>query len=176
MRVGYSSRCKVCNSPRRVEIEKWAKEDGLSPRAISARLEREFGEKISYKSIWQHLNEHFDIKAGAREQYEKSQEQYEKLVQRRLSDVEVLDRTVAENYELSLATTAWLKSLLERRRRIPLSLVQLREKLQSEMRQAIKQKAELLGDDPMSRLADGVATWLELVQAAMADENEQSAS
>jgi len=54
--------------------------------------------------------------------------------------------------------------------------VQLREKLQSEMRQAIKQKAELLGDDPMSRLVDGVATWMELVQAVMTDENEQNTS
>jgi len=36
---------------------------------------------------------------------------------------------------------------------------------------AIKQELELIGDDPVSRLADGVATWAELVQTA-ADEND----
>jgi len=62
MPAGYSSRCKVCNSQHRVEIEKWAKEDGLSARVISAKLKEEFGEEISYKSIWQHLNEHLTLK------------------------------------------------------------------------------------------------------------------
>lgn len=176
MPAGYSSRCKVCNSQHRVEIEKWAKEDGLSVRAISAKLKEEFGEEISYKSIWQHLNEHFDVKAEVREQYRKSQEQYQKVVEKRLSDLEMLDATIADNYDLSQATTAWLRDLIEKRQKIPLSLVQLRGKLQSEMRQAIKQKAELLGDDPMSRLADGVATWAELVQVVMTDEDEQNTS
>jgi len=176
MPAGYSSRCKVCNSQHRVEIEKWAKEEGMSPRAISSRLKEEFGEEISHKSIWQHLNEHFDVKTEVREQYQKSQQQYQRAVKKRLSDIEMLDATIADNYDLSQATTAWLKDLIEKRQKIPLSLVQLREKLQSEMRQAIKQKAELLGDDPMSRLADGVATWAELVQAVMADEDEQDTS
>lgn len=156
MPAGYSSRCKVCNSQHRVEIEKWAKEDGLSARVISAKLKEEYGEEISYKSIWQHLNEHFDVKAEVREQYRKSQEQYQKVVEKRLSDLEMLDATIADNYELSQATTAWLKDLIEKRRKIPLSLVQLREKLQSEMRQAIKQKLELTGDDPLNNVADAL--------------------
>lgn len=176
MPAGYSSRCKVCNSQHRVQIEKWAKEDGLSPRMISAKLKEGFGEQISHKSIWQHLNEHFDIKAEVREQYQKSQEQCQKIVEKQLSDLEMLDVTIADNFELSQATTAWLNDLINKRGRIPQPLVQLREKLQSEMRQAMKQKAELLGDDPMSRLADGVATWVELVQAVMTDENEQNTS
>ncbi|NPV44818.1 MAG: hypothetical protein HPY70_12730 [Firmicutes bacterium] len=176
MPAGYSSRCKVCNSQHRVKIERWAKEEGMSPRAISSKLKEEFGEEISHKSIWQHLNEHFDVKAEVREQYQKSQEQYQKAVEKRLSDIEMLDATIADNFELSQATNAWLQDLIEKQGKIPLSLVQLREKLQSEMRQAIKQKAELLGDDPMSRLADGVATWMELVQAVMTDENEQDTS
>jgi ATP-dependent Lon protease len=156
MPAGYSSRCKVCNSQHRVQIEKWAKEDGLSARVISAKLKEEYGEEISYKSIWQHLNEHFDVKAEVREQYRKSQEQYQKVVEKRLSDLEMLDATIADNYELSQATTAWLKDLIEKRRKIPLSLVQLREKLQSEMRQAIKQKLELTGDDPLNNVADAL--------------------
>ena len=156
MPAGYSSRCKVCNSQHRVDIEKWAKEDGLSARVISAKLKEEFGEEISYKSIWQHLNEHFDVKAEVREQYQKSQQQYQRTVKKRLSDIEMLDATISDNFELSQATTAWLKDLIEKRGKIPLSLVQLREKLQSEMRQAIKQKLELTGDDPLNNVADAL--------------------
>ena len=162
MPAGYSSRCKVCNSQHRVEIEKWAKEEGMSPRAISSKLKEEYGENISYKSIWQHLNEHFDVKAEVREQYQKSQEQYQKTVEKRLSDIEMLDATINDNFELSQATTAWLKDLIEKREKPPLALVQLREKLQSEMRQAIKQKLELTGDDPLSNVADVLsALWSE---------------
>lgn len=156
MPAGYSPRCKVCNSQHRVEIEKWAKEDGLSTRVISAKLKEEFGEEISYKSIWQHLNEHFDVKAEVREQYQKSQQQYQKAVEKRLSDIEMLDATITDNFELSQATTAWLKDLIRQREKIPLALVQLREKLQSEMRQAIKQKLELTGDDPLNNIADAL--------------------
>lgn len=114
MPAGYSSRCKVCNSQHRVEIERWAKEEGMSPRAISSKLKEEFNEAISHKSIWQHLNEHFDMKAEVREQYQKSQEQYKKAVEKQLSDIEMLDATIADNYELSQATTAWLKDLIEK--------------------------------------------------------------
>jgi len=164
MPAGYSSRCKVCNSQHRVQIEKWAKEDGLSARAISAKLKEEFDEEISHKSIWQHLNEHFDVKAEVRKQYQKSQEQYQKVVEKQLSDLEMLDATIADNYDLSQATTAWLKDLIDKREKPPLALVQLREKLQSEMRQAIKQKLELTGDDPESKKADALVATLEELQ------------
>ncbi|AEE95301.1 hypothetical protein [Mahella australiensis] len=166
MSAGYSSRCKVCNSQHRVEIEKWAKEKGLSPRAISSRLKEECDEDISYKSIWQHLNEHFDIKTEAKEQYQKSQQRFQKAVERRLSDIEILDDTIADNFELSQATTAWLKDLIKQRKNPPMALVQLREKLQSEMRQAIKQKQEILGDDPESKKADAVQSLVDLMIAA----------
>lgn len=121
MPAGHSSRCKVCNSPRRALIEKWAKEDGLSLRAISEKLKQEYDEKISHKSIWRHLNEHFDVKAEVREQYQKSQQQFQKSVEKRLSDIEMLDMTIADNFKLSQATTTWIKELIENRGKIPLS-------------------------------------------------------
>ncbi len=166
MSAGYSSRCKVCNSQHRAEIEEWAKEEGMSPRAISSRLKEKFGEEISYKSIWQHLNEHFDIRAEAREQYQKSQQQYQRAVKKQLSDIEMLDATINDNFELSQATVAWLKDLIDKRKKPPMALVQLREKLQSEMRQAIKQKQEILGDDPESKKADAVQSLVDLMIAA----------
>ncbi|NPV30646.1 MAG: hypothetical protein HPY58_13565 [Firmicutes bacterium] len=163
MPVGYSARCKVCNSPHRVEIEKWVKEGGISAREVARRL-AEMGEKISHEAIRRHMLEHFDVTAEAREQYQKSQEQFERAVQRRLSDIEMLDATIADNFELSQATTAWLKDLIAQRKNPPLALVQLREKLQSEMRQAMKTKQELLGDDSESKLADAMVATLDELQ------------
>ena len=165
MPAGYSSRCRVCNSPHRTEVEKWCKEEGLSPRGATARLLREYGEKISHQSVWKHMDEHFDIRAEVkekkerhlkivREQLQKSEEQLQQAVIKCLSDIEMLESTAIENFNLSQATTAWLMELVEQKTKIPLTLVQLREKLQAEMRQAMRTKAEFLGDDPQSRLVD----------------------
>ena len=168
MPAGYSSRCRVCNSPHRTEVEKWCKEEGLRSRGASARLLSEYGEKISHQSIWKHLDEHFDIRTEVKEkrekrhrdlnvvqeQLKKSEEQLQRAVHKGLSDIEMLESTIASNFDLSQATTAWLADLVEQKSKIPLTLVQLREKLQSEMRQAMRTKAEFLGDDPQSRLVD----------------------
>lgn len=164
MPAGYSARCKVCNSPHRALIEKWAKQDGLSPRAISDKLREEFQESISHKSIWRHLNEHFDVKAEAREQYQKSRQQMQKVVQKQLSDIEMLDQVAARNFELHRMADAWLSQLVQERGKIPKALVDLYNTTAGEMRQAIKQKQELLGDDPESKLADAMVATLEELQ------------
>ncbi len=91
MPARYSFMCKVCNSPHRLDIERWAQEDGLSSRAISRKLAAEFEENIGHKSVWQHLKEHFDIKAEARELYAKSQEHMRGMVEKHVSDIEKLD-------------------------------------------------------------------------------------
>ena len=172
MPVGYSARCRVCNSPHRAEIEQWCKDEGLSPRAAAARLLERYGEKITHVTIWRHMQEHFDIRAEAREQYRKSQEQMQVSVQKCLSDLQMLDSIAHDSYELHQAVRAWLADLIKERGKIPRVLVELLAVTASEVRQQLKQKAELLGDDPVSRLADGVATWAELVQAAASDEDE----
>jgi len=161
MPAGYSSRCKVCNSLHRVEIEKWAKEDGLSSRAISAKLKEEFGEQISHKSIWQHLNEHFDVKAEVREQYHKSQQQMQKQVKKCLSDIEMIDSIVQGNYELYKGVKGWLESYIhEKGKAPPKSLVDLLSTTAAEVRQQLKQKQELLGDDPATNGLENLADIL----------------
>lgn len=161
MPAGYSSRCKVCNSQHRVEIEKWAREDGLSPRAISSKLKDEFGEVISYKSIWQHLNEHFDVKSEAREQYQKSQEQIQKAVQKQLSDIEMLDNIAQSNFELYQGVKTWLEEILkEKAKAPPKSLVDLLSATASEVRQQFKQKQELLGESPEKDALENLADVL----------------
>lgn len=152
--VGYSSRCKVCNSAHRAEIERWVR-DGLSFRQTSEMLLEKYGEKISFSAIKRHMAEHFDVQAVARDKYEKAkiQEQHEKSQQlmeqeaeKLLSDVEMLDQVARRNFELYTAAHGWLMELVSSKTaKIPLALVQLIKSSSEEIRQHLKQKQELLG-------------------------------
>lgn len=158
MPVGYSARCKVCNSPRRAEVEKWVKDEGISVREAARRL-TEQGEKISHEAIRKHMLEHFDVKAEAREQYQKSREQMQRLVEKRVSDIEMLDDIAYGSYELNRAARAWLHDLVrERNRKIPKALVDLISTTAAEVRQHLKAKQELLGEDPANDIADALRT------------------
>lgn len=153
MPAGYSARCKVCNSLHRAEVEKWCREEGISTREAARRL-AELGEKVSHEAIRRHMIEHFDVRAEAREQYQKSRQQMQKMVQKQLSDIEMLDQVAARNFELHRMADAWLSQLVQEREKIPKALVDLYNTTASEMRQAIKQKLELTGDDPLNNIAD----------------------
>lgn len=166
MPAGYSARCRVCNSPHRVEIERWCKDEGLSSRRAAARLLAEYGEKIDHTSIWQHMRDHFDVRAEARERYRISQQQFEEQVKKELSDLQMLDRVIQSDYELHQATASWLNELTKGREKMPMSLVLLHEKAASEMRQAIKQKLEILGDDPESKKAEALLSLVDLIEYA----------
>lgn len=176
MPAGYSARCKVCNSPHRVLIEEWARKEGLSPRAISQRLAAEFGEVISHKGIWRHLRDHFDVKAEARDLYEESKGKMQELARKQVSEMEELDGAIERAAALNKKVAAVLDGMLpdadgdESRRamalRIPRSLVELYSSTSAELRQHVKQKQELLGDDPGSKKADAVQSLVDLVLAA----------
>lgn len=170
MAAGYSSRCKLCKSSHRVDAERWVKEDGLSFREVERRL-ADMGESISNPAIVRHFREHFDVQAEARDQYEKSKAFLQEAVEKRLSDMEMLDEVIANNHQVNRQTTSWVKKLTKMGKRapkLPMSLVTLHEKTAAEMRQAIKTKLELLGDDPESKKADAVSSlvdmgkWLEV--------------
>ena len=167
MPVGYSARCRVCNSPHRAEIEKWVKEDGLSPWAAAGRLIEEHDEKISHQSIWKHMQEHFDVKAEAREQYQKSREQMSRFVKKRLSDLEMLDTLMQSNFELHMAGRSWVDEVVRQRGKLPQALVQLVTNTASEIRAAMKTKQEMLGEDIASQMAE---TWSELIAGLKEDD------
>jgi transposase len=153
--TGYSTRCKVCNSPHRAEIEKWCKEEGISTREAARRL-ADFGKSVSYEAIRRHMIEHFDVRAEAREQYQKSQQQIQQLAQKQLSDIEMLDSITQGEYELHQAVKVWLDELLKLREKPPRSLVGLLAVTAGEVRQQLKQKAALLGNDPISDIAEAL--------------------
>ena len=163
MPAGYSTRCKVCNSAHRVEAEKWVKEEGISVREVARRLS-EFGEKISHEAVRRHMQEHFDVQAEAREQYQKSQAVMEKAVEKHLSDIEMLDNIAQRNYELNEAVATWVSELVAQRGKIPRTLVDLLGVTGQETRQQIKQRQELIGDDPSSKLADAMIATIDDLQ------------
>ncbi len=173
MPVGYSSRCRVCNSPHRVEVEQWCKDEGLSPRTVALRLREAYGEKISHQSIWLHMKEHFDVQAEAREQYQKSQANMQKAAEKQLSDIEMLDSIAQESYDLHKSVKEWLRQLVENKDRVPKSLVDLLSVTAGEVRQHLKAKAELLGDDPGSKVADAMVATLEELQELYQDANSR---
>lgn len=170
MPAGYSARCKVCNSPHRAQIETWLAE-GLSPRAISAKLAA-LGEQISHNSIWQHRREHFDVAAEAARIYTEAQARLDAAAQKRISDIQRLDDLIARNDELHRKALAWAATIVETQDKLPKALVDLIAATGSEVRQAIRTKLDLLGDDPASRQADAIQTLVDLVALAAEAKDE----
>lgn len=179
MPAGHSARCRVCNSPHRAQIEDWIAE-GLSPREIAVRLAA-FGESLSHVAIWRHKTQHFDVRAEAALKYAQKQRELseaerarlaeaqarlDKAAERRVSDVERLDDLIARNDELHRRALAWAEAIVEARDKLPKALVDLIAATGSEVRQAIRTKLDLLGDDPASRQADAIQTLVDLVALA----------
>jgi citrate synthase len=105
------------------------------------------------------MTEHFDVKAEAREQYQRSKEQMQQLVEKSVSDIEMLDDIAYGSYELNRAARAWLQELVrERNRKIPKALVDLISTTAAEVRQHLKAKQDLLGENPADDIADVLRT------------------
>ncbi len=167
MPAGYATRCKACNSPHRLKIEYWHEKDGLSNRAIQAKLKAEFGEDISSVAIGNHLVEHYNVQADAREKYYQSQGQIEKDASGRLTDLQILDELIQDNHIIHTGLRAQLKDL-SNKLSVPLPAVQMLNGVSAEICRAIKTKQEILGEDPGSR---GAETFLELIRLAESDDN-----
>lgn len=153
--VGYSSRCKVCNSLHRSEIERWIRE-GISYRQVSRKLSEEHEETISHPTLVRHMAEHFNVVAATRDKYEKTkiQEQHEQSQRlmdeesnKLLSEIEMLDQVARMNFQLYMASHSWLMELInDKFPKIPIPLVSLAKMASEELRQHLKQKQELLGE------------------------------
>lgn len=171
MPVGYGARCKICNCEYRPQAES-KHEHGVSLRAISNWL-KEQGVDASVESVRKHMANHFGIREEtAQRYYEQSESVMQHAVEKRLTDLQMLDATVERNYRLhTLAAekieesltvevpvvTMYGKVVTDPETEKPLMekpgptkpIVDLLTGSASEIRQAIKLKAELLGDkDP----------------------------
>jgi len=170
--AGYSSRCKACNSPLRTQIEQWH-EDGQSSRVISAKL-KERGEKISDRALDNHFDEHYNVQDVAREQYQQSQVNIEADAQALVSDIKILDNVVSGKYQLHQKLEKILNSLLPEiadkkgpnhaeLTKIPTVYVTLYNGCAAEIRQALKAKQELLGEDGNSKKAGAMQSWVDMM-------------
>lgn len=168
MDVGYSARCKVCNSEHRAEVER-RKEQGDS-LAVIAEFLRGKGESVSKASVRRHFVEHFPVKQEAAKRYaEQSQTVMTGAIEKRLTDVEMLDELIARSMRMNAAAMKHIdeslnteypmlmkngKPLLDAeykpvmRKGIPAKqMVDLFNGTASEVRQALKTKDDLIGDD-----------------------------
>lgn len=175
MPAGYSSRCKACNSPNRLQIEAWHK-DGDSARIIAARL-KDLGEMISDRALDNHFSEHYNVQVEVQEQYQKSQVNLKNEAGERISEIQVLNDLVAGKQKLHQT----LESLLANRLKglegaeelrelpkLPAAYVALYTGCASGICQALKTKQELLGEDGAGRQAKAMETWVDLM---MEDDN-----
>ncbi len=160
MPAGYSSRCKVCNSSHRTEIENWSKEGGLSSREISSKVLSLYDEKISHNSIATHLTEHYDVQAEARDQYYKSNENIKADAAKRLSDLEILDAIIQDNHIIRSGLTEQIKEQ-SNKMGVPMPAVTMLTGVSSEICRAIKTKQEILGEDGASKQADAIESLSE---------------
>lgn len=171
MPAGYSSRCKACNSPLRTQIEQWHSKDGDSSRVISARL-KEMGEKISYRALDNHFGEHYNVADVASEQYAESQANMQVDAEARLSEIEVLDQMVAGKHALHQKLERIITNRLADLEdvggpadlpKLPMAYVSLYTGCAAEIRQVLKTKQELLGEDGSSKKAGAMQSWVDLM-------------
>lgn len=159
MPSGYSSKCKTCNSARRLEIEAWHEKDGMSPEAIEVRL-KTLGESISYRAISNHFVNHYNVQEEARERYHKSQEQITEDAKTRLTDLQILDELIQDGHTIHKGISEQIKG---NPTDVSLPVVQLFNGSAAEICRAIKTKQEILGEDGGSKAAE---TFLDLMKLA----------
>jgi hypothetical protein len=166
MFAGYSSQCKVCNSPKRLEIEGWSKTDGKSSREISVMLHGE----ISHTAINSHMKEHYDVQAAAREEYYKSNENLEKDAKKRLTDIQILDELIQDNHILHSGVIKEVKDITNKAA-LPMPMVSLLNGTSTEICRAIKTKMDLLGENPGGKAAESFMDLIRLASESRSSED-----
>lgn len=170
MTVGYNPRCKLCNCEHRAQAEKMH-EDGASLQQIADFLSNH-DTVISKASVRRHFDTHFAPKDEAAERYYKeSAEVMQHAVEKRLTDLQMLDTTIERNYRLHALASQNIEDSLVKPQPVILKggkplldpkndyapimrifgpgkpTVDLLTGTASELRQAIKLKDDLLDDD-----------------------------
>lgn len=169
MPSGYSSRCKACNSARRLQIEAWKKD--LNTNQISLKL-KELGEPISRQALDNHFTEHYDVQTEVQEQYSKSQANFQQTAGERVSEIVVLDDMITSKADLHQKLERILSSRLNGLEdsdevcelpKLPMAYVSLYTGCATGLCQAMKTKQELLGEDSGSKKAGAMQSWVDLM-------------
>lgn len=98
--LGYSARCRACNTPHREEIDRRLLA-GESARSVSAWLDATHGERIPFQGLANHKSEHLDAHAEAVARIEATAAPvFEAAVQKVVADAAVLNEVA----EIALVT------------------------------------------------------------------------
>jgi hypothetical protein len=156
--AGYSAQCKTCNSARRLEIEAWH-EDGKDYNEIATIL-KSLGESISSIAIRNHFISHYNIQSAAKERYIQSQMVMEVAVEKRLSDIEILDSLIQDN---NIIHTGLRKQIadLGNKFSVPMPAVTMLNGVATEICRAMKTKQELLGESAIDKVASAIESLSE---------------
>lgn len=181
MPAGYSSKCKTCKSPYRLQIEAWHG-DGLSPETIELKL-KGLGESISWRAIHNHFQAHYDVQGAVREMYLRSQAALQETAEKCVSEIQMLDGIAQEKYglhqKLGRILTNQISELEDAKEvvelpKLPKPYVDLFIGCASEIRQTLKTKQELLGDDPESRKANSITELVLFAAGSTISEEDSS--
>lgn len=104
MPVKSALRCKTCNSKHRYKIEKWCKEEGLTPRAASKRLREKYGEPIGHVAIWRHMEEHADKYIAKKRDYSSLNPQQRRFVEEYIIDLNAQEAAIRAGYAVNSAS------------------------------------------------------------------------
>lgn len=171
MPAEYSSRCKACNSPNRGQIESWKTKDKLNTSQIEQKL-RETGEQISRKALDNHFAKHFDVQAEVREQYNQSQAAIQEAAGEGVAEIKILDGLISGKLKLHENVGKIISKRIGKPKdiensedlpKLPTSYVALYTGCSAGICQALKTKQELLGDDPESKKAKALGSWVDLM-------------
>jgi vacuolar-type H+-ATPase subunit E/Vma4 len=172
MMVGYNKRCKLCNCEHRAQVEQMH-EDGASLQRIVDFL-ADHDVTLSKPAVKRHFDTHFAPKdEAAKQYYEKSEVVMQEAVEKRLTDLQMLDSSIERSFRLQALASDTIERYLTEdvlviskktgrpvlhpetmeplKQRIapPKATVDLYAAVTGEVRQTLKLKAEILGDkDP----------------------------
>lgn len=145
--VGYNSRCKICNCDQRGEAERMH-EQGASLQQIADFL-AEHGVTLAKTSVKRHFDVHFAPKEeAAKRYYEESQQTMDTAVDKRVEQLRMLDDMIVRNYQLHVGASNWAQDRMEKGGIFMefKPMVDLITGAASEFRQALKLRADLLGE------------------------------
>lgn len=145
--VGYNARCKLCNCEQRAEVERMH-EGGASLQQIVTFLSGH-GVSLSKPAVKRHFYTHFAPKEEAAKcYYGQSQMTMETAVDRRVEQLNMLDDMIARNYRLNKRASEWSEQQIDNGGIFMEAkpMVDLLNGTASEFRQALKLRAELLGE------------------------------
>lgn len=186
MAIKHEGRCSICKSPYRAEIEEFVHKNKprMSWTEITKHIQENFGITTGMSSIWTHSRSHANISeevfsAYASKRAEKavvvpvgiSADQInasiaiaETAVRDNVAEISRLDEIIDRDFETYVKVSDELNAQLNRNGQVERNLVELLKVLNNNINSTMKTRMEMLGDDPGSRQAAAMETWIDLMR------------